>query len=169
MEVGIEFLSFKWMHLTIGAGHWILTALRIVELSYILESGVVAQAVIAAERSLLALLSYVGSDVATLQPLPALMCALNVCKQTTNQLILCRRILIQVNFELSKFPPPLTAIFFVRAPHFQLLQAPLQPAFPHDSEFGLTTDGTRVPAFPRSLDTPTTELVSAATGETWLL
>ena len=92
-------VSVSHRHITvIGAGNWILATLRIVEFSHILKCRVIVSTVVTGVSSLLTLLSFMGSDVVMLEPLPTLVRAFYSHKLTSIQLILWRWILIQMFF-----------------------------------------------------------------------
>ncbi|CAI8016372.1 hypothetical protein GBAR_LOCUS10044 [Geodia barretti] len=113
-HVVIHILSFKGSVSTfVRAGNRILDTLRIVIFCNIFKSGFIFVAVFTGVRSLGTHPLLVGSDVATLEPLPTPMLTLYLHKLTPSQLVLRRWIFIQVLFVFSKFPRPFTAVLLV--------------------------------------------------------
>ncbi|CAI8000662.1 hypothetical protein GBAR_LOCUS3000 [Geodia barretti] len=97
----------------IGTRDWKIVTLVVMARCYVFVSCFKFLAILTGVRSLRAVLVLVGSDVATLEPLPTHMLTLYLHKLTPSQFVLWRRIFVQVLFVFSKFPPPFTAVLLV--------------------------------------------------------
>jgi hypothetical protein len=160
------FLLFEWfLSAFIGAGDRVLVTLQVVELDHILKSGPILSAVLTGKRPLHTLLGLVDGYVASLETLPAIVHAFYLNKLTGTERILWREIWVQVQFKLSQFSLPIATSAFVSAPNFKMSQVSLQPVITYESEIGLVAQRTWLIVFFYSLDTLTTELLSARTAD----